>query len=77
MTNLPSVKAKEFIKVIEKLDFYFDRQKGSHAIYKNRQGRRVIVPIHKGKDLKPGTLLGMIQDIGLNKEEFFRLLQNL
>jgi predicted RNA binding protein YcfA (HicA-like mRNA interferase family) len=77
MTNLPSVKAKEFIRVIEKLDFYFDRQRGSHAVYKNRQGRRVVVPIHTKQDLKQGTLMGMIRDIGLNKEEFFQLLQNL
>jgi predicted RNA binding protein YcfA (HicA-like mRNA interferase family) len=33
MSNLPSVKAKEFIKVIETLGFCLDRQKGSHAIY--------------------------------------------
>jgi hypothetical protein len=30
MSQYPTVKAKEFIKVIEKLGFYFDRQKGSH-----------------------------------------------
>ncbi len=33
MSKFPSVKAKEFIKVIEKLGFYLDHQKGSHAIY--------------------------------------------
>jgi predicted RNA binding protein YcfA (HicA-like mRNA interferase family) len=33
MSNFPSVKAKEFIKVIEKLGFYFDRQKESNIIY--------------------------------------------
>ncbi|WP_414859095.1 type II toxin-antitoxin system HicA family toxin [Nostoc sp. KVJ3] len=33
MSNFPSVKAKEFIKVIENLGFYLDRQKGNHAIY--------------------------------------------
>lgn len=75
MSNLPSIKAKEFIKVIEKLGFYFDRQKGSHAIYKNLDGLRVVVPIHQGKDLKQGTLMGMIQDIGIDKETFFKLLQ--
>ncbi|WP_422387111.1 type II toxin-antitoxin system HicA family toxin [Aphanizomenon flos-aquae] len=32
---------KDFIKVVEKLGFYFDRQKGSHAIYKHNDGRRV------------------------------------
>ncbi len=75
MSNFPSVKAKDFIKVIEKLGFYLDRQKGSHAIYKNSQGQRVVVPIHSGKDIKQGTLMGMIQDIGLDKETFFKLLK--
>jgi predicted RNA binding protein YcfA (HicA-like mRNA interferase family) len=75
MSNLPSIKAKEFIRVIEKLGFYYDRQKGSHAIYKNLDGLRVVVPIHQGKDLKQGTLMGMIQDIGIDKEAFFKLVQ--
>jgi predicted RNA binding protein YcfA (HicA-like mRNA interferase family) len=75
MSNLPSIKAKDFIKVIENLGFYFDRQKGSHAIYKNTDGLRVVVPIHQGKDIKPGTLMGMIQDIGIDKETFFKLVQ--
>ncbi|MUG92566.1 addiction module toxin, HicA family [Scytonema sp. UIC 10036] len=35
MSNYPSVKAKDFIRVIEQLGFYFDHQKGSHAIYKD------------------------------------------
>ncbi|MFO0140648.1 MAG: type II toxin-antitoxin system HicA family toxin, partial [Aphanizomenon sp.] len=75
MSNLPSIKAKDFIRVIENLGFYFDRQKGSHAIYKNTNGLRVVVPIHQGKDIKPGTLMGMIQDIGIDKETFFKLVQ--
>jgi predicted RNA binding protein YcfA (HicA-like mRNA interferase family) len=75
MSNLSSIKAKDFIRVIENLGFYFDRQKGSHAIYKNTNGLRVVVPIHQGKDIKPGTLMGMIQDIGIDKETFFKLVQ--
>jgi len=43
--------------------------------YKNIQGKRVVVPIHSGKDIKQGTLLGMIQDIDIDKETFFKLLQ--
>jgi hypothetical protein len=30
--------------------------------------------MHSGKDLKQGTLMGMIQDIGIDKEMFFELL---
>ena len=52
MSNFPTVTAKEFIKVIEKLGFYLDRQKGSHAIYKNINGRRVVVPVHSGQNLR-------------------------
>lgn len=76
MSQYPTVKAKEFIKAIEKLGFYFDRQKGSHAVYKNDDGRRVVIPIHSGKDLKQGTLMGMIEDIGIDKDRFFKLLKN-
>ena len=75
MSQYPTVKAKEFVRVIEKLGFYFDRQKGSHAIYKHNNGCRVVVPIHSGKDIKQGTLMGMIQDIGVDKEAFFELLR--
>jgi predicted RNA binding protein YcfA (HicA-like mRNA interferase family) len=69
------LKLKNLSKVIEKLGFYFDPQKGSHAIYKDSHGQRVVVPIHSGKDLKQGTLMGMIQDIGIDKETFFELLE--
>jgi predicted RNA binding protein YcfA (HicA-like mRNA interferase family) len=77
MSNLPVVKAKDFIRVINKLGYQFDRQRGSHAIYKDSSGQRVVVPIHSGKDLKPGTLLGMIKDIGVEKTEFFNLLKDI
>ena len=77
MSSFPSIKAKEFIRVIEKLGYRFFRQKGSHAIYKHTDGTRVVVPIHLGKDLKPGTLSGLLKDIGLEKSEFQKLLHDL
>ena len=75
MSNFPAVKAKDFIRVISKLGYKLHRQKGSHAIYKNLSDQRVVVPIHPGQYLKPGTLLGMIKDIGLEKTEFLNLLK--
>jgi predicted RNA binding protein YcfA (HicA-like mRNA interferase family) len=67
-------KAKTLAKVAKKLGFQKARQKGSHAIYKDIHGQRVVIPIHSGKDLKYGTLMGMIQDIGIDKETFLKLL---
>ena len=59
----------------KKVDFEFDRQKGSHAVYyRTADKRRIVIPIHRGRDLKPGTLRGIIDDMGLSVEEFIALL---
>ena len=53
------------------MGFIFDRQRGSHAVYyRASDKRRVVIPMHGSKDLKPGTLRGIIHDIGLTVEEF-------
>lgn len=71
MSKLPSVSARELMRVAEKLGFIFDRQRGSHAVYlRVSDRRRLVVPVHKGRDLKPGTLRGLIDDMGLTVDEF-------
>lgn len=73
--KLPVVTAKEVIRVAERIGFVFDRQKGSHAVYyRPSDKRRVVVPIHSGRELKPKTLVGIIADMGLTVEEFGKLL---
>ena len=74
-SKLPAIKAKDLIRAAKKLGFVFDRQTGSHAIYYRKSDkRRIVVPIHAGKDLKPKTLFGIIKDLGLNAEDFRELL---
>jgi predicted RNA binding protein YcfA (HicA-like mRNA interferase family) len=73
--KLPQIKAKELIRVASKLGFEFDRQSGSHAIYYRKSDkRRIVIPIHSSKDLKPKTLFGIIKDMGLEVAEFRKLL---
>ena len=73
--KLPQVKAKELIRVAIKLGFEFNRQSGSHAIYYRKSDkRRIVVPIHSGKTLKPKTLFGIIKDMGLEVDKFRELL---
>jgi predicted RNA binding protein YcfA (HicA-like mRNA interferase family) len=72
---LPQVKAKDVIRAAEKLGFKLDRQSGSHVVfYRDSDKRRVVIPVHKGKDIKPKTLHGIIKDMGIEPEEFRRLL---
>lgn len=71
MSKLPVLTAREVIRIAERLGFEFDRQKGSHAVYRRvSDKRRIVVPVHKGRDLKPGTLRGLIDDMGLSVDEF-------
>ncbi len=75
MSKLPVVTARDVVRVAEKLGFVFDRQKGSHAVYlREPDKRRPFIPMHKGRDLKPGTLRGLIDDMGLSVDEFVERL---
>ncbi len=71
MAKLPSVPGRAVAKVIESIGFVFDRQRGSHAVYwRDSDHRRIVIPMHGSKNLKPGTLRGIIADMGLTVDEF-------
>jgi predicted RNA binding protein YcfA (HicA-like mRNA interferase family) len=68
--RLPQLKAKDIVWVASKLGFTFDRQSGSHAIYyRESDRRRVVVPVHPGKEIKRKTLFGIITDMGIQIED--------
>ena len=48
------------------------RQRGSHIIVENDQGSFAMVP--RKDEVKPGTLLSIIDQAGLTKDEFLDLI---
>ncbi len=73
--KLPVVTGKEVVRVAIKVGFVFDRQKGSHAVYYRGSDRvRIVVSMHTAKAIKPKTLAGILEDMGLTVEEFRNLL---
>jgi len=73
--KLPAVTAKELARVAQRLGFELRRQTGSHAIYvRANDGRRVVIPMHSGRDLKPKTLRGIVADLGITQDEFHAML---
>ncbi len=73
--RLPAVTNKEVVRVAQRLGFEFRRQKGSHAIYvRAADGRRVVIPVHSGRDLKAKTLRGIIADLDITVDEFRKML---
>jgi predicted RNA binding protein YcfA (HicA-like mRNA interferase family) len=75
MAKPPFIRAREVVRVAQSVGFVFDRQRGSHAVYyRASDGRRVVIPMHGGKDLKPGTVRAIINDMGLSVEDFIAKL---
>ena len=35
---------REFIRIVERNGFYYDRNNGSHAVYVNDEGRHISIP---------------------------------
>jgi predicted RNA binding protein YcfA (HicA-like mRNA interferase family) len=68
-TRQPAVNAKQLIKALERKGFFFSRQSGSHAIYSNKEGIKVTIPIHGKKDLGKGILNQIMKDGGLTNED--------
>ena len=74
MPKLPSLTPQKIIKALEKKGFVLDRIKGSHHIYYHPETkRRVVVPLHK-RDLPRGTLLEILKQAGISKDELRDLL---
>jgi predicted RNA binding protein YcfA (HicA-like mRNA interferase family) len=71
---MKSLAARKVIRVMEKIGFLKIRQKGSHLIMRHPDGRMTVIPVHRGEDIGPGLLLGIIKDSGLKKQEFLDLL---
>jgi predicted RNA binding protein YcfA (HicA-like mRNA interferase family) len=75
MPKLPVLKAKELVRVLNKIGFYKHHQVGSHAQFKHPDGRRTTIPIHFGKDIPRGTLKEILNDIEISPEEFIKFLK--
>jgi predicted RNA binding protein YcfA (HicA-like mRNA interferase family) len=73
--KLPLLSAKEIIRALEKAGFKVIRQKGSHiSLYRRSDTKTYLVVVPTKPEVKRGTLLSIIKQAGMSKEDFFRLL---
>jgi len=74
MPKLPALTDQKVIRILKKKGFVLDRVKGSHHLfYHPETKRRVTVPVH-GRDLPTGTLLEILKQAGIEREEIDDLL---
>ena len=72
MGNVPVLKPRGVIKVLENLGFREIRQRGSHKQFNHTDGRFTTVPVHQGRDISPNLLRKIASDIKLTVEEFLQ-----
>ncbi len=72
--RLPSVTARQVIRVLEAIGFERIRQSGSHVTFRHPDGRWTIVSTHPGKTIPHGTLRKILRDADLTVEQFLELL---
>ncbi|MGO9269875.1 MAG: type II toxin-antitoxin system HicA family toxin [Terriglobia bacterium] len=75
MPKLPRISGEEAIRALEQLGFRRTRQRGSHVVLRKEtpQGSvGCVVPLHR--ELAVGTLHGILQQAGVQREEFIEKL---
>jgi len=75
--KLPIVSSDDVIRVLKKRGFSYapKRGKGSHmAFYKEKEGKKWLVIVPKRKEIPRGTLISIIDQAGLTRDEFLKLL---
>jgi predicted RNA binding protein YcfA (HicA-like mRNA interferase family) len=71
VAKIPGLSGEDLIKALKKAGFHFVRQRGSHISLENGP-YRTVVPLHD--ELSRGTLLAILKQCGLSKEELLKLL---
>ena len=75
MNKIPRLTSKEITKVINKLGFKFERQRGSHMFFRHEDGRTTVIPNHPGEEIGPGLLNKIIkEELKITREEFMKYL---
>lgn len=74
MPKLPVVTPQKLLKVLGVVGFVHLGGSGSHKVMKHKDGRRTTIPMHGG-DIPKGTLLSILRDIEISKDELVMLLK--
>jgi predicted RNA binding protein YcfA (HicA-like mRNA interferase family) len=68
------LKPRQVIAALQQLGFVEVRQRGSHKQFRHSDGRMTTVPDHKGRDVSPGLLRQILEDIRVSAEDFLRII---
>lgn len=72
--KLPVIKPIQIVKILESVGFEKRRQTGSHLILRHpKTGKIIPIPIHS-RELKRGTLMSILKQAELSRDELKDLI---
>ena len=75
MSRLASYKEEEVVKAFQRAGWKITRQRSSHIILEKEGHEATLsVPVHKGKNVKRGTLRDLIKDAKMSVDEFLEYI---
>jgi predicted RNA binding protein YcfA (HicA-like mRNA interferase family) len=75
LPKISPISPNKLVKILEKEGFKVIRQKGSHVIMINSRKTRIVIPVHPGKDIKPGLIRAILREAGISREKLLKLLK--
>lgn len=76
MTRGPHISGTRLARALKRAGFRVVHRKGSHAFFAHADdaSRVAVVPLHKGRNLPPGTLRAILRGARITLDELQRLL---
>jgi len=74
VTKLPRLTGRQLISALRKASFQVIRVKGSHYFLSHPDGRRTVVPVHRGETIGPGLMSKILRDCDITPQDLVELL---
>ena len=75
VSRFPALKPNQVLRLLRRIGYQKVRQRGSHVLLRAEGRQPIILPLHKGRTVKPKHLREMLVDrVGLSDEEIEALL---
>lgn len=72
--RLPAIRARQLVRVLKKKGWLHARTTGSHELYKHPDNSNVLAVPRHSRDMKRGLLSDLLDDAGIDRDEFLKLL---
>ncbi len=72
--KLPVLTPKQLVRALQNAGFIIDRQRGSHISLVHPVKNISVTVSYHNRDIKKGTLKGILNDVGLSVDQLIELL---